>query len=53
MKFIANFRYEVRNNITNDPLKNQSNLVKYIKSTEGDTRYQFDSVCTETMIGFV
>ena len=49
-RFITNFRYNIKPDISNDPIADGSG--KFEGTQTGD--YQsFDSVCSETMVGFV
>jgi hypothetical protein len=49
-RYITNFRYNIKPDISGDPLKDGSD--KFEGTQTGD--YQsFDSVCSETMVGFV
>ena len=50
MRFIANFRYNVKKSISDDPLVDTSARFEGIKA--GDY-INFDSKCSETMVGFV
>jgi len=56
MRFTANFRYNIRQNITKDPLKDFKKVDTMLKNLDDEGisfKYQFDSQCDETMIGFV
>ena len=56
MRFTANFRYNIRQNITKNALvdfKKVDTLLKKLDDHGIPFKYQFDSDCGETMIGFV
>ena len=54
LKFIANFKYEIKKNVTTKPMEmSVATLDKLIPDTEDAAKRQFDSICDETMIGFV
>lgn len=57
MRFVANFRYELRDAITGstDPVKYGSKRLAKMVTDAGDdkTRAQFNSACNQTMVGFV
>ena len=54
LKFISNFKYELKKNVTTDPLTmSVAALDKLVPDTEATTKVQFDSVCDSTMIGIV
>ena len=53
LRFVANYKYEVKTNITKDPLHDFKHLTKVIKDTEDQAKFNFDSLCDQTMIGFV
>jgi len=50
MRFISNFRYNLKEKLSKDPLKTDAK--KLAKLEVGDYE-KFDSMCGETMIGFV
>ena len=49
-RFLSNFRYNIRNSVSHDPLTDTMLQFTNLKSTELD---DFDSDCTKTMVGFV
>ena len=54
LRFIANFRYDIKKNVTADPLKaNFKKLLKLIQDDVEASKVQFNSVCNQTMVGFV
>jgi hypothetical protein len=53
LRFVANFKYEVRTNITKDPRHDFKHLKSIVKDTEDSAKFNFDSLCDQTMIGFV
>lgn len=55
MRFIANFRYNVKEIVTRDPLKPTSNEIENRFNNELDINgnTNFDADCTKTMPGFV
>ena len=54
LKFIANFKYEIKKNVTTEPmLMAVEELDKLIPDTEEAAKRQFDSKCDSTMVGFV
>lgn len=56
MRFTASFRYNIRANITSDPSKDYKKVDKVLKQldAEGEAyKYQFESDCGETMVGFL
>jgi len=56
LRFTANFRYEIRKNITKNALtefKKIDTMLKKLDKQGIPSKYQFDSNCNETMIGFV
>ena len=51
---MANFRYEIKQNVTNDPVHYDfKKLEKLVPDTDTSTKAQFASICNETMVGFV
>jgi hypothetical protein len=50
---MTNFRYELKQNVTKDPLGKDVNYKKIAKSIEKESKENFDSVCDSTMVGFV
>lgn len=56
LRFTANFRYEIRRNITKNVYRNFKKIDTMLRKLDdfgNPTKYQFDSICNETMIGFV
>ena len=53
LRFIANFKYVVKKNVTTDPMNNFKKLVQEITDIEESAKKNFDSICNETMVGFV
>jgi len=54
MRFIANFRYDIKPEISKDPFSDASNkgIGKFAAMETGDYE-KFNSECTSTMVGFV
>ena len=50
MRFISNFRYNVKHNLSSNPLAD--GFEKFEGMSTGDYK-SFDSVCSESMVGFV
>jgi hypothetical protein len=54
MRFIANFRYNLKKSIAQDPLqKAQDEGIIAFPSIESGDYNKFDSQCSKTMVGFV
>lgn len=54
LRFLANFRYEIRKNVTTDPLKTDfKKMARLVQEVDDQAKGQFDSVCNQTMVGFV
>lgn len=55
LRFVANFRYELKQSVGADPLALEVSLLeKLIPGTSDETaKKQFNSVCDQTMVGFV
>lgn len=53
LRFLANFKYEIKKNVTTDPVHAQVDYKKLIPDIESSAKYQFNSICNETMVGFV
>lgn len=54
LRFIANFRYEIKKNVTANPMKTDfKKLLKLIQDDVEASKVQFDSLCNQTMVGFV
>lgn len=54
LRFIANFRYDIKKNVTTDPLKADfKKMAKLVQEVDDQAKGQFDSVCNKTMVGFV
>lgn len=53
LRFLANFKYEIKKNVTTDPVHAQVDFQKLIPDIESSAKYQFNSICNETMVGFV
>ena len=54
MRFVANFRYEIKKNVTENPkFGSFKQLLKLIQDDVEASKVQFDSVCNQTMVGFV
>ena len=52
LRFIANFKYTLKDDISND-LLNEKNLQKKIGYITTETEEAFDMHCDQTMVGFV
>jgi hypothetical protein len=54
MRFLANYRYDIKSDISKDPLKDvlSSGIGKFSAIETGDYD-KFDSLCQQTMVGFV
>ena len=54
MRFLANFRYNIKNELTKDPFTTASEkgIGRFSQITSGDYE-KFDSICDKTMVGFV
>ena len=54
MRFVANLRYNIKNNITEDPYKEaqEKGIDQWSQIETGDYD-KFDSECTQTMVGFI
>jgi hypothetical protein len=50
MRFISNFRYNVKPNLSSNPLAD--GFEKFEGMSTGEYK-SFDSVCSESMVGFV
>ena len=50
MRFISNFRYNLKEKLSKDPLHTN---VKTFEDLEVGEYHKFNSICNETMIGFV
>ena len=53
LRFVANFKYQLKPNVTTDPVHSKVNFDKLITEIDEETKWQFDSNCGQTMIGFV
>jgi hypothetical protein len=53
LRFLANFKYQIKTNITKDPLHDFKHLTEVVKDTEDQAKFNFDSICDQTMVGFV
>ena len=53
LRFVANFKYEIKTNITNNPMHDYKKLTQVVKDTEDGAKFNFDSICDQTMVGFV
>ena len=56
LRFLTNFRYELKGNLTQGrPLSQLSTkeLATLIPNTEASSKNHFNSVCDQTMVGFV
>jgi len=54
MRFVANLRYNIKNNITEDPYTEaQKKGVDQWSQIETGDYDKFDSDCTQTMVGFI
>ena len=53
LRFVANFKYQLKPNVTTDPVHSKVNFDKLITDIDEETKWQFDSNCGQTMIGFV
>jgi hypothetical protein len=53
IRFLANFMYKLKANVTEDPLHSHINLATIIKDSDSTSRRYFNSVCNQTMVGFV
>jgi hypothetical protein len=54
MRFLANYRYDIKPEISKDPLQDAlaSGISKFSSIETGDYD-KFDSLCSQTMVGFV
>ena len=54
MRFLANYRYDIKSDISKDPLKDvlSSGIGKFSAIETGDYD-KLDSLCQQTMVGFV
>jgi len=53
LRFIANFKYEIKKNVTSDPLKADfGKMAKLVQEVDDQSKAQFDSICNATMVGF-
>jgi hypothetical protein len=54
MRFLANYRYDLKSDISKDPLKDAASagIEKFSQLETGDYE-KFDSLCSQTMVGFV
>ena len=54
IRFLANFRYNIKNEITKDPFQEaiKKGVSKFVAIESGDYD-KFDSQCGKTMIGFI
>lgn len=50
MRFVANFRYNLKENLSQDPLKDGTSKFENVKTGDYDS---FDSKCNESMVGVV
>lgn len=50
MRFISNFRYSIKNGLSQDPLQDGGSKFEQLKT---DDYGSFDSKCNESMVGFV
>ncbi len=50
LRFLANFKYTIKPNISSDPINDGYN--KFVQVKSGDYG-KFDSQCDKTMVGFV
>lgn len=53
MRFLANYKYSIKRNVTSDPLHAYKKLAAVVKDTEEDAKNNFNSICNTTMVGFV
>jgi hypothetical protein len=56
LRFTANFKYTIKQNITSNPQKDFAKVEKLFRKLDAagqPIKYQFDSHCDETMIGFL
>ena len=53
LRFLANYKYMIKQNVTRDPLHSFTKLSSVVKDTEDETKNNFDSICNSTMVGFV
>lgn len=56
LRFTANFKYTIKSNITTDPSAEYKKVEKLIRKLDiegGSQKYQFESHCDQTMIGFL
>ena len=53
LRFLANYKYSIKGNVTTDPLHSYNRLTKIVKDTEEDAKNNFNSICNSTMVGFV
>jgi hypothetical protein len=54
MRFIANYRYDIKSDISKDPLKEAgANGIGKFSAIETGDYDKFDSLCSQTMVGFV
>ena len=54
LRFFANFKYQLKPNVTSDPTKTDvKKMAKLVQEVDDTAKAQFDSVCNQTMVGFV
>jgi len=54
LRFVANFKYEMKQSVVKDPMHASIALLdELVPDTEEATKEHFNSICDETMIGFV
>ena len=53
LRFLANFKYEIKRNVTRDPLKADfKKMARLVQEVDDQAKAQFDSICNATMVGF-
>lgn len=54
MRFLANYRYDIKPDVSKDPLQDalSQGIGKFSSLETGDYE-KFDSLCSQTMVGFV
>jgi len=53
-RFLSNFRYNIKDTITKDPLSEAgSNGITKFATIESGDQDKFDSQCNESMVGFI
>ena len=54
LRFFANFKYQLKPNVTSDPTKTDvKKMAKLVQEVDDAAKAQFNSVCNQTMVGFV